>query len=70
MDKDTVQASALYKNAAAAGLPKAKLFHGLDLFYGSNGIKKDEKQGLALIMQAAEDNVEGAAEALEQIAQE
>lgn len=69
VDKDIVRASALYRNAAEAGFSKAKLIHGLDLFYGSNEIQKDEKQGLALIKQAAEESVDGATEALEQVDQ-
>lgn len=65
--KDVVLASSLFKKAAEAGHAPAKLSHGLDLFYGSNGIKKDEPNGLELIRQAADENVEEASEILQQI---
>lgn len=58
--QDPILASALYKKAAESGYPKAKLSHGLDLYYGSNGIEKNEALGLAFIKQAADENVEGA----------
>jgi TPR repeat protein len=67
---DPNKASILFKKAAEAGYSKAKLSHGLDLFYGSNKIKKDEVQGLSLLEQAVADNVDGAAENLEQIKDE
>lgn len=38
VETDPVKASALYKRAAEAGHSKAKLNHGLDLYYGSNGM--------------------------------
>lgn len=63
---DANKASSLYREAAEAGHPKAKLSHGLNLFYGSNGIKKDEENGLVLIKQALAEGVEGAMESLEQ----
>lgn len=58
--QDPVLASALYKKAAELGYQKAKLSHGLDLYYGSNGIEKNEALGLVFIKQAADKNVEGA----------
>lgn len=67
VSRDVIQASALYKKAAEAGYPKAKLSHGLDLFYGSNGMPKDERRGTILIEQAVAENVDGAVDALEQI---
>ncbi len=36
--RDADKASLLFKQAAELGHSKAKLNHGLDLFYGSNGI--------------------------------
>lgn len=60
VERDHLFASALYKRAAELGYPKAKLSYGLDLYYGSNGIKKDEALGLEFIKQAAAENVEGA----------
>lgn len=65
--RDAVRASLLNKKAAEAGYPKAKLSHGLDLFYGSNEMPKDEQRGLALIEQAVAENVPGAADILEQL---
>ena len=50
-----------------AGNPKAKLSHGLDLFYGSNGMPKDEQRGLILIKQAMAENVDDAVDALERL---
>lgn len=69
VEKDAVKASALYKKAAEAGYAKAKLSHGLNLYYGSNGILKDEVLGLSFIGQAVNENVEGADEVLQQIKQ-
>ncbi|MFC0130839.1 SEL1-like repeat protein [Ralstonia solanacearum] len=60
VERDQILSSALYKKAAELGYSKAKLRYGLDLYYGSNGIKTDEPLGLAFIKQAADDNVEGA----------
>lgn len=68
--RDAVRASMLYEKAAEAGYPKAKLSHGMNLFYGANGIRKNEEHGLALIEQAIAENVDGAVEALEQIMDE
>ncbi|MDS0859164.1 hypothetical protein NUV25_15770 [Burkholderia pseudomultivorans] len=60
MGKNT--AAELYKKAAKLGYSRAKLSYGLDLYYGSNGIKKNRMLGLKFIRQAMEDNVEGAEE--------
>ena len=65
--RDSIRASVLYKKAAEAGNPKAKLSHGLDLFYGSNGMPKDEQRGLILIKQAMAENVDDAVDALERL---
>jgi TPR repeat protein len=69
VERDVVKASSLYKKAAEAGYAKAKLSHGLNLYYGSNGISKDEVLGLSLIRQAVNENVEGADVVLQQIEQ-
>lgn len=61
VERDQILSSALYKKAAEFGYSKAKLSYGLDLYYGSNGIKKNEALGLDFIKQAVDDNVEGAA---------
>lgn len=58
MGKNT--AAELYKKAAELGYSRAKLSYGLDLYYGSSGIKKNRMLGLKFIRQAMEDNVEGA----------
>ncbi len=57
---DRILSSALYKKAAELGCSKAKLSYGLDLYHGSNDIKKNEALGLEFIKQAVGDNVEGA----------
>ncbi|NLR73996.1 tetratricopeptide repeat protein [Leeia aquatica] len=67
VEQDIIRASGLYKSASDSGYPKAKLTHGLNLFYGSLGVPKDEAQGLALVKQAIAEGVEGAAEALDLI---
>lgn len=64
VERSSVLASELYKKAAEAGYPKAKLSHGLDLYYGSNGITKNETLGLNFIRQAAAEKVEEADEIL------
>jgi TPR repeat protein len=65
--RDVVKASSLYKKAAEAGYAKAKLSHGLNLYYGSNGMQKDEILGLNFISQAVSESVEGAGEVLREL---
>lgn len=60
VEKNPEYASILYKKSSEFGYSKSKLSHGLNLYYGSNGIKRDEKLGLELIRQAKSENVEGA----------
>lgn len=67
VDADEEKAAFLYKRAAESGHAKAKLYHGLNLFYGSNGMPEDKHQGLILIKEAAADHVESAIEFLEQL---
>ncbi|MEW5250749.1 tetratricopeptide repeat protein [Microbulbifer discodermiae] len=67
VDKDVVKASSLFKTAAEKGHARAKLSYGLDLFYGSNGISKDESLGLSFIKRAVDEDVEGAEEILEKL---
>lgn len=43
------------------------LAHGLDLFYGSNGMVKNEERGLFLVGRAADEGVEGAQEVFERV---
>ena len=65
--KDEVRSSFYFRNAAIGGWPEAKFRHGLNLFYGSNGINKDEVLGLALIEEAARDGVEAAKDRLDEL---
>lgn len=63
--RDVIKAGALFKAAAEAGHSRAKLFHGMTLFYGANGIEQDQANGLLLIEQAAAEGADEAQEALE-----
>jgi TPR repeat protein len=65
VDRDSERAAALYKRAAELGFPSAIFRHGLNVYYGSNGITKDESHGLNLIRKASCLGVEEAAEFLE-----
>ncbi len=67
VEQDHTIAGGLYKKAAEAGYAKAKLSHGLNLFYGSHGMPKDKEFGLSLIKQAANENIDGAVDALKQL---
>jgi TPR repeat protein len=67
IEQNCILAATLYKKAAEAGYSKAKLDHGLNLFYGSNGIPKEKHLGLTLIKQAILERVDGAAEILGQL---
>jgi TPR repeat protein len=64
--RDEGKASSLYRKAAELGYPKAKLSHGLNLFYGSNGVIKNQENGLCLMKEALTEGVEGAMEEIEQ----
>jgi len=64
--RDVAKADALFKAAAEAGHSRAKLIYGTALFYGANGIEKDQAKGLLLIEQAAAEGAEEAQDALEQ----
>jgi TPR repeat protein len=61
---DPLLAARLFEQAANSGYAKAKLSHGLNLYYGSNGIMKNAAAGLELIRAAADEGVEGAIEFL------
>lgn len=67
IEQDSVRAATLYKSAAETGYAKAKLSHGLNLYYGSNQMPEKKEMGLSLIKQAADENVEGAYDALQQL---
>jgi TPR repeat protein len=60
--RDPLKAARLFESAASGGYAKAKLSHGLNLYYGSNGVAKDVNAGLELIRAAAADGVQGAIE--------
>lgn len=60
VQQDRRAAAALHKRAAELGDSKAKLSHGLNLYYGSNGVEENPLLGLAFIRQAVDENVEGA----------
>jgi TPR repeat protein len=64
VEGDPSYAATLLKAAAEKGHPKAKFLHGLNLFYASNGMHKDEELGLQLIRDAAQEGVEEAQEYL------
>lgn len=65
--KNDLMAAQLFKKSALNGYPKAQLSYGLDLYYGSNGIIKDQKLGMSYIRKAADNKVEGAIETLDDV---
>lgn len=58
VEQDCQRAAALFEQAAACGHPQAKLSHGLNLFYGSNGIKPDRKEAMRLLQEAEAEGVQ------------
>lgn len=58
VEQDCQRAAALFEQAAACGQPQAKLYHGLNLFYGSNGIKPDRKEAMRLLQEAEAEGVQ------------
>nr|OAI58680.1 hypothetical protein RSP597_25010 [Ralstonia solanacearum] len=60
-------ASALFEQAALLGHARAKLSFGLDLVHGLNRIPRDAERGLEYIRQAVAENVEGAADILDEL---
>jgi len=67
VDRDPLKAALLFKKAAELGHSKAKLNHGLDLFYGSNGISSDKSLGISYVKQAVDNEVEGADDYLKEM---
>lgn len=59
-EKDRVKAAQLFQIAAEKGHDISKLYYGLDLFYGSYGIEKNEDLGIIFVQQAADANVKDA----------
>jgi TPR repeat protein len=64
VEADPIYAAELLRIAAEMGYSKAKFRHGLNLYYGSNGMPKNESKGLELIHAAANAGVEEASEYL------
>lgn len=60
VEQDKRKAAQIFKAAAEKGHPASKLFYGLDLFYGSCGIEKDESLGISYVTQAVDDGVKDA----------
>ncbi|WP_163012958.1 hypothetical protein [Burkholderia stabilis] len=67
VERDDFVSSLLFKHAAEHGHAAAKLAHGLNLFYGSNGVEKDELLGIDFVKAADSEGVEGAAEELREL---
>ena len=65
--EDKNKAAELYRLCAEHGYSKAKLDHGLNLFYGSYGISQNKSQGLFYIKQAADEGVEAALDVLKDL---
>lgn len=64
VEANPIYAASLFQAAAEKGHPKAKFRHGLNLYYGSNGVPRNERLGLELIRAAAQEGVEDAREFL------
>ncbi|WMR35271.1 tetratricopeptide repeat protein [Metapseudomonas otitidis] len=58
VEQDCQRAAILFEQAAACGHPQAKLYHGLNLFYGSNGIRADRKEAIRLLLEAEAEGVQ------------
>lgn len=58
VEQDCQRAAILFEQAAACGHPQAKLYHGLNLFYGSNGIRADLKEAIRLLQEAEAEGVQ------------
>lgn len=58
VEQDCQRAAILFEQAAACGHPQAKLYHELNLFYGSNGIRADRKDAIRLLQEAEAEGVQ------------
>ena len=67
IEQDKNKAAGLFKAAAERGHSYSKLYYGLDLFYGSCGIEKDEDLGILYVREAVDDGVEDAYKSLKKI---
>jgi TPR repeat protein len=65
--KDVSRSQALFKKSADAGYARAKLEHGLNLVYGTEKIEQNEKLGISLIKEAADEGLEEAIDTLQQL---
>lgn len=57
VEADPQRAALLLKASAESGYAKAKFRHGLNVYYGSNGMPRSEQSGLLLIRAAASDGI-------------
>jgi TPR repeat protein len=57
VEADPQRAALLLKAAAEMGHPKATFRHGLNIYYGSNGMLRSEQAALPLIRAAAKEGV-------------
>ncbi|WP_018016107.1 sel1 repeat family protein [Teredinibacter turnerae] len=64
VDMDIERGKMYLDQALARNFGPAKLTVGLNLYYGSNGYQKDFDRSFNLVTEAAQENVEGASEAL------
>ena len=64
VEADPQHAALLLKAAAEKGHFKAQFRHGLNVYYGSNGIPRNEESGMELIRAAAQEGVPDAADFL------
>ncbi|MCB1591088.1 MAG: sel1 repeat family protein [Alphaproteobacteria bacterium] len=60
VEQDKRKAAQIFKAAAEKGHATSKLYYGLDLFYGSCGIEKDEGLGISYVTQAVDEGVKDA----------
>ena len=67
VQQDGEASAALDRKAAEAGHGAATLAHGLNCYYGSNGIARDREVGVRLIEAAIQGGVEGAEEKMRDI---
>lgn len=64
VEADPNYAASLFKVAADKGYSKAKFRHGLNVYYGTQGMPESKPLGLELIRAAADEGVEDASDYL------
>lgn len=62
--ENKIRAAQLFKCAAEGKHAASQCTHGINLLYGHHGIEKDEKNGIAVILQSVEARYQGALETL------